>query len=57
MKQNTNNQMVDYLRQLKSLGVDLTEYLKSKNPRPDKVTRVVTDTDKADIHLHSSSAV
>lgn len=51
---NAGDQLVTYLGQLKALGVDLTEYLVSKNPKPDKVTRVVTTSGKADVHLHSS---
>ena len=48
------DQFVSYLRQLKELGTDLTEYLCSKNPKPNKVTRVLTASGKADVHLHSS---
>jgi uncharacterized protein YndB with AHSA1/START domain len=48
------DQFVTYLRHLKVLGTDLTEYLCSKNPKPNKVTRILTASGKADVHLHSS---
>ena len=41
-KEREQEEKLDHLRKLHSLGVDLTQYLTSENPRPDNLLRVVT---------------
>lgn len=41
-KKKLDQQQLEFLTQLHSLGVNVTEYLISQSPKPDQVMRVVT---------------
>ena len=43
---------ISHLSELRKLGVDLTSYLLSQHPKPDKVLRVVTHGEAGHVHVH-----
>ena len=45
-------EQLSHLVQLKKLGVDLTTYLVSKHPKPDKILRVITKGEGQGGHVH-----
>eukprot|EP00118_Oscarella_pearsei_P003611 m.15066 g.15066 ORF g.15066 m.15066 type:complete len:406 (+) comp26142_c0_seq1:142-1359(+) len=47
-------QLVDYLSNLKGIGVNLDDYLMCQSRKPDKVTRILVAGEKSDFHIHSS---
>ena len=53
-KNESNNQMIQHYSQLCEMGVSLTPYLISKNPKPEKITRVIASEGATNFHLHHS---
>ncbi|XP_065840952.1 uncharacterized protein [Oscarella lobularis] len=54
-KKEAGEQLVNYLSQLKRMGVDLNQYLASQNPKPAKVTRIMSAGESTiPVHIHSS---
>ena len=43
---------MSHYKKLHSMGVDVSKYVLSKNPRPDKIVRVIADDKAASLHLH-----
>ena len=41
-----------HLAELKRLGVDLTKYLETQNPKPDQVLRIITQGGGSNVHIH-----
>ncbi|XP_033109905.1 uncharacterized protein LOC117111145 [Anneissia japonica] len=52
-KNKENNQKVDRLRKLQEVGVDISEYLISKNRRPDYTMKVIAPP-HSNVHVHQS---
>lgn len=50
----TDQQQLDYYKNLHGLNVDLNQYIVSQSPRPEKVTRIVTGKTGTNLHLHHS---
>ena len=54
-KKKLDQQQLEFLSQLHSLGVNVTEYLISQRPKPDQVMRVVTTSAGSavpTVHIH-----
>jgi len=50
-----NAEQLAFFRSLKELGVDLTQYLTSQNPRPDKLIQITSEQPGANVHVHANS--
>ena len=51
-KKSKDEQHLTHLRKLKEMGVDMTPYLLSQHPRPNKIVKVVSHGNSANLHLH-----
>lgn len=50
-----NGEQLAFLKSLKDMGVDLTQYLTSQNPRPNKFIQISSETPGANVHVHANT--
>jgi len=51
----TNAEQLAFYKSLAELGVNLTQYLTSQNPRPDKLIHITSEQPGANVHVHANS--
>ena len=56
MRVDADKQQLEYYKHLHDLKVNLDTYTRSLSRRPEKVTRIVAESNAANLHLHHSWA-